>query len=325
MTAGQWSNSLKPDHCPHYILYAIAAEMLVGPGITTAESEGSVKSTSPGKASEQGSTSQAARKRSTATSRTLSFSGTLFSSVSTESTRKTSNASSLQTDFVPISDICSSLRNIRTDQTSIGVLSDKDGRYHILRSVVHEALPISDSPQLATLDSLFRNFKDTSPAVSTPASVSQFSRHRRLSIALILARALLQLSPGPWLSHDWSKKDIRFLRRLSGTIEMNFPLCTYPGALVWKKNIESLPFHGLYLGPDGAETEFTRFNTAQKWQEQTLEDGGIDLHNITRRCILCAFEALSQDLRDDGLLRTIYDDVVKGLEKIVSQYEDSDY
>ncbi|KAJ5691359.1 hypothetical protein N7488_012094 [Penicillium malachiteum] len=297
MTAGQWSNSLKPDHCPHYARYAIAAEMLVDPG----ESEESVKSYSPGKAPEQGSTSQGARKHSIATTRTVSFSSTLFSLDST-STQKASNASSLQTDFLAISDICSSLRNLRTDQTSMGVLSDKDGRYHILRSVVHEELPISDSPQLVTLDSLFNNSKDNSPTPNTPAPASQFSRHQRLSIALILARAL-QLSPGPWLSHDWSKKDVCFLRRVN---EKRSILCPY----------------GAYLGPDGAETEFTRFNTAQKWQQQTLEDGAIDLYSITQRCIFCAFGALSQDLRDDGLRRAIYDDVVKGLEKIVSQYED---
>ncbi|KAJ6036185.1 hypothetical protein N7540_000464 [Penicillium herquei] len=358
MTADQWSNSLKLDHCPHYIRYAISAEMLVDHGAKFGRSEGSVKSTSPSKASEQGSTSQGTRKHSIATTRTVSFSSTLFSSGSTQSTRKTSNASSLQTDFVEILDICSSLRDLRTDQTSIGVLSDKDGRYHILRSVVHEALPVSDSPQLVTLDSLFKNSKETTPAPSTPLSTSQFSRHQRLSIALILARALLQLSPGPWLSHHWSKKDICFLRRFNGTIEMNFPLLVREftkaqqppvaksqnaittkiiydesraaifslGVLILElwfgQTIESLPFHGRYLGPDGAENEFTLFNTAQRWQEQTLEDGGMDLHNITRQCIFCAFGALSQDLRDDGLRRAIYDEVVKGLEKIVSQYED---
>jgi hypothetical protein len=88
------------------------------------------------------------------------------------------------------------------------------------------------------------------------------------------------------------------------------------------QTIESLPFRKMFLGPDGAENEFTNFNTAQKWQEQTLEDGGLELHNITRRCIFCAFGAASQDLSDEELRRGVYDEVIQGLERIVAGYED---
>ena len=65
-----------------------------------------------------------------------------------------------------------------------------------------------------------------------------------------------------------------------------------------------------FLGPDGCETEYTRFNQAQKWQEQALEEGGIDLDNFTRRCNHSAFGAASQNLSYEELRRAVYDEVV---------------
>lgn len=86
------------------------------------------------------------------------------------------------------------------------------------------------------------------------------------------------------------------------------------------QSIESSPLRKGFLGPDGNENEFTNFNTVQKWQETALEEGGLDLHNATRRCIYCAFGAASQDLNDKDLQRGIYEEVVQALERLLERY-----
>lgn len=92
--------------------------------------------------------------------------------------------------------------------------------------------------------------------------------------------------------------------------------------LWFNQSIETRPFRQDFLGPDGCENQYTNFNTAQKWQEQALEEGGLDLHNITRRCIYCAFGAASQDLNDQELRRAVYDEVVEALERLLARYEE---
>jgi hypothetical protein len=77
------------------------------------------------------------------------------------------------------------------------------------------------------------------------------------------------------------------------------------------------------LGPDNKANEYTDFNTAQKWQEQALEEAGLDFHNATRRCIYCAFGAASQDLEDEELRRAVYSEVVQPLQRILAQFQEA--
>ena len=48
-----------------------------------------------------------------------------------------------------------------------------------------------------------------------------------------------------------------------------------------------------------------------------MEEAGLDLHNLTRQCIYCAFGAVSQNLEDEELKRAVYSEVVQPLEKLL--------
>lgn len=86
--------------------------------------------------------------------------------------------------------------------------------------------------------------------------------------------------------------------------------------------IETLAFRNDFLGNAGRETEYTDYNTAQKWQEQTMDEAGLELHNPTRRCIYCAFGAASQNLEDEELRTAVYDEVVVPLERLLQRFEE---
>jgi hypothetical protein len=85
--------------------------------------------------------------------------------------------------------------------------------------------------------------------------------------------------------------------------------------------LDACSFWSEYLGPDGSENEFTRFNVAQKWQEQALEEGGIDLDNLTYRCIHSNFGTAKQDLNEDELRKAVFAEVVEPLERILVRFK----
>lgn len=92
--------------------------------------------------------------------------------------------------------------------------------------------------------------------------------------------------------------------------------------LWFNQAIESQPFRNGFLGAGGKETEYTDYNTAQKWQEQTMDQAGLELHSPTRRCIYCAFGAASQNLEDDELRKAVYEEVVVPLERLLQRFEE---
>ncbi|CBF80266.1 hypothetical protein AN8302.2 [Aspergillus nidulans FGSC A4] len=292
--------------------------------------------------------------------------------VSIVSSRKEAEASSsIPKDAVRILDICASLGSVQDTQPYLGLLHDGEDNCHIVRTVGVSDGILSSSRilQLVPLTTLLD--MTPQPESHSIAAVHQIisapplaiiPRQERLCIALTLARAVLQLQPGPWLKHTWSKNDVYLFQTKQGTIETQHPvlishfaieqpagpsetLTNTPKAVtgiasyqesrtsllslgiiimeLWfGKGIETLPFRNQFLGPDGMNNEFTDFNTAQKWQEQTLEEGGVELHNITRRCIYCAFNAASQDLNNAEFRQAVYDDVAQGLQRILARYEE---
>lgn len=182
-------------------------------------------------------------------------------------------------------------------------------------------------------------------------------RQQRLQFALTMAKVVLQLYLCPWLNEEWSKDDIYLFRNKRGEIDLgslsldcNFHLATLlptvPVIVPTTSNqnrkrtkasllslgifilemwfnmpLESCPFWPKYLGPDGLENEFTKFNTAQKWQEQALEEGGIDFDNLTYRCIHGDFGTAKQDLHEDVFRRAVHSDVIEPFERILARFE----
>ncbi|KAK0511966.1 hypothetical protein JMJ35_005094 [Cladonia borealis] len=257
---------------------------------------------------------------------------------------------SLDDDATEIIDLCSVLQNRSSCQSLLGYLKDPAERRHSLSLVERSDLSFSEMQRVLSLDGLLGTKEDASGRPNLP-------RRTRLAIAVILANSMLQLHTGPWLCETWGKRDIYFLQGRDGIIHTEHPflVCHFRsgnqalttgsevvrivrsasrassssllslGILIlelwFNQKIESQPFRSRFQGPDGRDNEYTDFNTAQKWQEQAMEEASFDLHNPTRRCIYCAFGAISQDLEDDELRRAVYSEVVQPLEKLLGRFD----
>ena len=249
-------------------------------------------------------------------------------------------------DAPEISNLCSALQSRSSHQSLLGYLKGPEERRYSLSLVEHEQLSSSETQTVVSLDEILGG-------KNNPSGKPKLTRSTRLAITVVLAHSMLQLHAGPWLCETWGKKDIHFLQGHDGTILTGQPFlirsfssdATKPkdghlersissacnstllslGILIlelwFNQRIESMPFRSSFQGPDGKDNEYTDFNTAQKWQEQAMEEGGLDLHNPTRRCIYCAFGATSQDLEDEELRRAVYSEVVQPLEQLLQRFD----
>lgn len=269
--------------------------------------------------------------------------------------RRPSNASLVPKDAVKIEDLCAALKQYEgsaQDQPVKGHLGYLPGDENLCHTIYHShdrkpsSAEIQDSITVAEL-------LNQQP----PWGSQDIKRPQRLEIALVMAKVVLQLHSCPWLKDDWTKEDIYFFRDRQGKIYLDSMALTskfYPvklstsleplasamshpsrkrtkssllslGVLIlemwFNKSIESCYFGDRFLGPDGKENEFTRFNTTQKWQEQALEEGGIDFDSLTYRCVYGDFGAAKQDLNDEWLRKAVYQEVVQPLERILARYE----
>ena len=253
-------------------------------------------------------------------------------------------------DALEISNLCSVLQNRLSHQSPLGYLKDSQARRHSLSLVENPQLSFSEMRRVLSLDEILGKKDDATGKATLP-------RKTRLAIAVILANSMLQLHTGPWLCETWGKRDIYFLQGRDGFIHTKHPflVCHFSpdsqaivtdsrdvriekstsracnssllslGILIlelwFNQKIESQPFRSRFQGPDGNDNEYTDFNTAQKWQEQAMEEAGLELHNPTRRCIYCAFGAVSQDLEDEELRRAVYSEVIQPLEKLLGRFD----
>lgn len=253
-------------------------------------------------------------------------------------------------DPLEIDDFCVALKQPFGRKQKLGCLRDDQERLHSVDLIANPQLRFCGAHRIISLEELLSK--------KAAESKSSFPRRKRLSLAVILANSLLQLHTGPWLQETWGKKDIYFLQGRDGVIHTTNPflICHFGskpdtpsrsgsdgqsrversfGAfnsslfslgivileLWFNQTIESQPFRRDFLGPDGQENEYTSFNVAQKWQECAMEEGGLDLHNPTRRCIYCAFGPVSQDLEDEELRKAVFSGVVQPLEQLLARFD----
>ncbi|KAL9633193.1 MAG: hypothetical protein Q9164_004845 [Protoblastenia rupestris] len=288
--------------------------------------------------------------QSNLSSRGSSVSGPMGRKVSFLESETKSSTLSVLGDAPEISNLCSVLQNRLSHQSPLGYLKDPQERRHSLSLIDHSQISFSEMQRVLSLDEVLGSKDDASGVPTLP-------RRTRLAIAVIVANSMLQLHTGPWLCEAWGKRDIYFLQGRDGAIHTKHPflICHFSshsqtlttdfgnvqiessatrpcnssllslGILIlelwFNQKIESQPFRSRFQGPDGKDNEYTNFNTAQKWQEQAMEEAGLELHNPTRRCIYCAFGAVSQDLEDDDLRRAVYSEVVQPLEKLLKRFE----
>ena len=266
-----------------------------------------------------------------------------------DNTRRLSSASTLPPDAVEIQDLCAALKEYDSLKPHLGYLrgdeNDCHTLYHSQETQWRDSVTLADI--IPTNTSLTGH--DHSPY--------RLHRQQRLEIALTMAKVVLQLYLCPWLKEDWTKDDIYLFRDKQGQIDVtsmsldaNFYPSTLPpptpvlaltssnldrkrtrssllsfGILIlemwFNTSLDACSFWSEYLGPDGSENEFTRFNVAQKWQEQALEEGGIDLDNLTYRCIHSNFGTAKQDLNEDELRKAVFAEVVEPLERILVRFK----
>ena len=275
--------------------------------------------------------------------------------VSFADTSVSSKSISFVNEMSEIIDLCSALNQHPFSQQNVGYLRDQRlDKLHTVTIGANSQLP-SGTYRIISLDSLLGTGKGKNPN----PSLALTRRRTRLEVAVILAASLLQLYPGPWLGEMWGKRDIFFFQSADGTIHTHLPflLHQFQSSTTWQsgsnmdgtpanpqsrggpsppllslgililelwfnQSIESLRFRNDYLGKGGEATEYTDYNTAQKWLEQTMDEAGPDLHDPTRRCIYCAFGAASQNLEDDELRKAVCDGAVAPLERLLQRFEE---
>ncbi|KAI4225882.1 MAG: hypothetical protein L6R36_003590 [Xanthoria steineri] len=242
-----------------------------------------------------------------------------------------------------INDLCSTLRSRSSSQSPLGYFRDAHHRRYILSLAERPQGQLANIQNIISLEGL----------LGKKSAHAMLPRRSRLAIAVTLAHSMLQLHTGPWLHESWGKKDVYFLQDQKDTIYADQPFLvrqistneadsavsckTTSGGcnttllclgiiileLWFNERIEAQVFYQQFLDQEGNDNEYTAFNAAQKWQEQAMEEAGLDLHNATRRCIYCAFGAASQDLEDEELRRAVYSEVIQPLEKLHARFEGS--
>ncbi|KAF2498690.1 hypothetical protein BU16DRAFT_615708 [Lophium mytilinum] len=271
-----------------------------------------------------------------------------------ETSRRLSSASMVPKDAIEIQDLCAALKEYDPIKPHLGYLRSDGNDCHTLYHSQETIAVDTQWHDSVTLMDLIR--QDTPLSTNNPTSYG-LRRQQRLEIALTMAKVVLQLYHCPWLKEDWTKDDIYFFRDKQGKVDLgslSLDSTFYPSSLppttaalipttsnmnrkrtkssllslgilileMWfNMSMDTCLFWSKYLGPDGLENDFTRFNTAQKWQEQALEEGGLDLDNLTYRCIHGDFGTAKQDLNEDELRKAVYSEVVEPLERILARYE----
>ncbi|KAF2263450.1 hypothetical protein CC78DRAFT_465821 [Lojkania enalia] len=265
------------------------------------------------------------------------------------------STSSVPKDAVEIQDLCAALLNYDKDKPHLGYLRGGDSCNHTIYHATSSSSPPVKIQERITLAELIQQAHES---ISSSGFIGgTLRRQERLEIALTMAKVILRLYQCPWLKEEWSKEDIYFFRDAESKVHpetislvSEFYSTRHPsqpeimapsephlerkraralllslGILIlelwFNKPLESCSFWTKFLGPDGKENEFTKSNTAQKWQERALEEGGVDLDSLTHRCIHCDFGTARQDLNDEELRRAVYDEVVQPLERILTRYE----
>ncbi|KAL8940141.1 MAG: hypothetical protein Q9211_002415 [Gyalolechia sp. 1 TL-2023] len=228
---------------------------------------------------------------------------------------------SLRDEALEIIDLCSTLRSRSSQKACLGYFKDAHRRRYVLSLAGPPHDHLAEVQRITTLEGILgKRDGAVGQAVVLPrrkqAGYSRPDRHN-----LPGAARFSYVKSGPKMQ---SSKD----RSRSGSRGCNASLLSL-GILIlelwFNERIEEQPFYKQYQDHEGNDNEYTSFNAAQKWQEQAMEEVGLDLDNLTRRCIYCAFGAASQGLDDDELRRAVYSEVVQPLEKLHARFEGKRY
>ena len=236
-----------------------------------------------------------------------------------------------------IDDLCHKIKIWENSDPFLGYLADGLGAYHALQVVQELVAKTENVNRVLSLRDILSGGAKPMPRAS------------RMSIAVMLAYAVLELHSSPWLPAAWDDRDVYFWVNDHGDVIVEHPFLvslTSPGdanvvetnqngnpvnpllplgilimELWFNQTLESQPFWKAIFGPDGMEAEYTRLDAAVTWQRMIIEDSGTALHDITWRCIYGDFGMGTRDLGDKGLTLAVYEDVVRKLEEFAATFE----
>ncbi|KAK0742062.1 hypothetical protein B0T21DRAFT_448810 [Apiosordaria backusii] len=244
---------------------------------------------------------------------------------------------------LPAQNLCQLIRTPR-DSVSVAYLNDGCGSYHVFNLNPEFSLTSADVDHVVNLQNVLVH----QPSDELSQATSPLSRRHRMSIAVTLAYALLELYPSPWLPRSISKMDVYFFQRKNGEIMTQHPFVVCESSSVQQsgplfpskegfadhsnallalgivimelwfgQTLESRPFYREHCDKDGNEKPYTNFTAALEWQQKTIDEGGVALRDITNRCVRGNFGPSVMDLTDLGSVKAVHDEVVKPLEGIV--------
>lgn len=275
------------------------------------------------------------------------------------SRKSPTSAITIPESAMPIEDLCKAIQ-IRGKEACLGYLDDGQGSYHVFHINSSFSFTSAEIGRVVSLGDILNHngHQGKEPGHQSGSAdvpvAPKLSRRTRMSIALTLAYAILELYPTPWLPKIFCKMHVYFFQRSDGGImvENPFLLCEalsakddcrpqpspppppqeddHIGALLslgimimelwFGQTIESLSFWRDHCDDKGQEKRFTSFTAALQWQEKTKDEAGITLHQITHRCIRGNFGVTSMNLDDMNCVRAVYDQVVKPLEGLLGYF-----
>ena len=246
---------------------------------------------------------------------------------------------------IPIRDLCGTIRT-ESGSLSTGYLDDGRGSYHILSTDPEFSFTSAEINRVISLREILVDQDSALEDETTRAGA--LPRRQRMSIALALAYALLELYPTPWMPRSVRRLEVYFFQRKDGKIMIDNPFFLCESSLppqqpnkqqeahayeefvddsnallalgivimeLWfGQTIESRSFYKDYCDETGKEKAFTSFTAAMEWQKKTIDEAGVTLHDITNRCIRGNFGEPTMDLSNGSCVKAVHDQVVKPLE-----------
>lgn len=250
-----------------------------------------------------------------------------------------------------IENLCQTVRASQVDEkssNSIGYLEDGQGAHHVFHADPSSSFTAAEIDRAVSLQEVLARATERHEGLQ-PADRRVLSRRQRMSIALTIAYAVLELYPTPWLPRFCSKAAVHLFQHKDGDVlaEHPFVLCEaaaaettrrerrggvqeadHGGALLtlgivimelwFGQTIESRLFWRKCCDAQGNETEFTSMMAAMEWQKMAKDEAGVALHDITSRCIRGNFGLATMNLNEAECVGAVYDYVVKPLEELLS-------
>ena len=232
----------------------------------------------------------------------------------------------------PVEDLCASIADLNSSCIGFSLADDKLHGAHVV-DIADKFTPSS----VTTLEDLLRlrivNGKRT-----------KLNRKERYSLALTLASSVLYLNSTPWLTNQWSAKDILF-HQTTSQVDINHPYVvpveatpdTKPRSFHNKNTILlalAIALLELYFGttaekyqesengavdPSLHQNPWMLCHMAHTWAEETQEDLSAAFLSAVRHCLRC-FSDPGASLHDAEFLQAAVEGIVLPLQEELHQF-----